>query len=153
MKKTSFFTLINVLQCDLKARDLHLKGFTKVRLDDNSMTFASKFYSSEFNALFKEGGLIQSFTLELDQYNLDYKGLRHQLEKIDVFIVREEISVVAAQFSLDITHSSDIERLSKLENAYRSPSVRSGDILLTGAGRSEERRVGKECRSRWSPYH
>src|SRR5256885_16131694 len=23
----------------------------------------------------------------------------------------------------------------------------------TVAGRSEERRVGKECRSRWSPYH
>src|SRR3712207_9231686 len=23
----------------------------------------------------------------------------------------------------------------------------------TTAGRSEERRVGKECRSRWSPYH
>src|SRR2546430_10751590 len=22
-----------------------------------------------------------------------------------------------------------------------------------GQGRSEERRVGKECRSRWSPYH
>ena len=22
-----------------------------------------------------------------------------------------------------------------------------------GNGRSEERRVGKECRSRWSPYH
>src|SRR2546430_14555592 len=37
-----------------------------------------------------------------------------------------------------------------------------GDILLRGqpisrlspeALRSEERRVGKECRSRWSPYH
>ena len=25
-------------------------------------------------------------------------------------------------------------------------------VWLT-AGRSEERRVGKECRSRWSPYH
>ena len=25
--------------------------------------------------------------------------------------------------------------------------------LVGGAGRSEERRVGKECRSRWSPYH
>src|SRR2546430_17588228 len=24
---------------------------------------------------------------------------------------------------------------------------------LYGMGRSEERRVGKECRSRWSPYH
>src|SRR3989441_2247195 len=33
-----------------------------------------------------------------------------------------------------------------------------GDVALTGEGwaattRSEERRVGKECRSRWSPYH
>ena len=33
-----------------------------------------------------------------------------------------------------------------------------GDVsLMVGAGfsknRSEERRVGKECRSRWSPYH
>src|SRR2546425_9555432 len=25
--------------------------------------------------------------------------------------------------------------------------------LKISAGRSEERRVGKECRSRWSPYH
>ena len=24
---------------------------------------------------------------------------------------------------------------------------------MLGADRSEERRVGKECRSRWSPYH
>ena len=27
------------------------------------------------------------------------------------------------------------------------------DILEEWFGRSEERRVGKECRSRWSPYH
>ena len=26
-------------------------------------------------------------------------------------------------------------------------------ISVTGSARSEERRVGKECRSRWSPYH
>ena len=28
-----------------------------------------------------------------------------------------------------------------------------GIFVLTQAFRSEERRVGKECRSRWSPYH
>src|SRR5256885_10996869 len=28
-------------------------------------------------------------------------------------------------------------------------SKRTGDLMA----RSEERRVGKECRSRWSPYH
>src|SRR2546427_10385387 len=27
------------------------------------------------------------------------------------------------------------------------------DGLLPASWRSEERRVGKECRSRWSPYH
>ena len=26
-------------------------------------------------------------------------------------------------------------------------------LAAMGYGRSEERRVGKECRSRWSPYH
>ena len=30
---------------------------------------------------------------------------------------------------------------------------RSGAASGTIAKRSEERRVGKECRSRWSPYH
>ena len=28
-----------------------------------------------------------------------------------------------------------------------------GDANSISASRSEERRVGKECRSRWSPYH
>ena len=39
---------------------------------------------------------------------------------------------------------------------WGTPGAR--DILLGGLAcavrsRSEERRVGKECRSRWSPYH
>ena len=42
--------------------------------------------------------------------------------------------------------------------AQRDPSLRIAvlekDFAGFGAsGRSEERRVGKECRSRWSPYH
>ena len=42
-----------------------------------------------------------------------------------------------------------------------NPTVEAEVILASGvigraavpSGRSEERRVGKECRSRWSPYH
>ena len=31
---------------------------------------------------------------------------------------------------------------------------KKNDVIADlGTGRSEERRVGKECRSRWSPYH
>ena len=33
------------------------------------------------------------------------------------------------------------------------PLRQSEGIEARGLGRSEERRVGKECRSRWSPYH
>ena len=32
-------------------------------------------------------------------------------------------------------------------------SVHGGDEEIPKDDRSEERRVGKECRSRWSPYH
>ena len=41
-------------------------------------------------------------------------------------------------------------------NAELVTMVNSGDYPLKdepGFARSEERRVGKECRSRWSPYH
>ena len=36
-----------------------------------------------------------------------------------------------------------------------SLTVNEGECvgLIGPNGRSEERRVGKECRSRWSPYH
>src|SRR6266540_1368969 len=35
----------------------------------------------------------------------------------------------------------------------RAVAVFLDRALNTPRGRSEERRVGKECRSRWSPYH
>jgi len=38
----------------------------------------------------------------------------------------------------------------------KTAGIRRGvvrDIEETTRARSEERRVGKECRSRWSPYH
>ena len=31
--------------------------------------------------------------------------------------------------------------------------MENGRLPLEARSRSEERRVGKECRSRWSPYH
>ena len=43
-----------------------------------------------------------------------------------------------------------------LENLVQNQHIESSDNLknvFNSAERSEERRVGKECRSRWSPYH
>ena len=52
-----------------------------------------------------------------------------------------------------VTATSGEEALEKFTQA----DVIILDIMLPGVSgiltRSEERRVGKECRSRWSPYH
>src|ERR1035441_3406075 len=40
-----------------------------------------------------------------------------------------------------------------VQPAHISDSLPSVFFSIIRVGRSEERRVGKECRSRWSPYH
>src|SRR5256886_6508813 len=46
--------------------------------------------------------------------------------------------------------SSPVTERCKMESWRESPEHAATD---GGLWRSEERRVGKECRSRWSPYH
>ena len=51
----------------------------------------------------------------------------------------------------DITSASIRESL--LLKTSTPNCVNSLNLPDCGLSRSEERRVGKECRSRWSPYH
>ena len=44
-----------------------------------------------------------------------------------------------------------IEEMEKVD--HDEDKVLNWDIKCSKEPRSEERRVGKECRSRWSPYH
>src|SRR5256885_14426575 len=56
---------------------------------------------------------------------------------------------------LDTTNGAQAWKLAPNSPAAQA-GVRSGDLLIAINNvpvRSEERRVGKECRSRWSPYH
>ena len=51
------------------------------------------------------------------------------------------------------------EKGNKKKHSFNDEKFLKGSILIVnknfgcGSSRSEERRVGKECRSRWSPYH
>src|SRR2546430_15700880 len=61
-------------------------------------------------------------------------------------------AILAGSFGIDA--ATGIWRCSLLPRrswAGRSDATRAG--ILRAADRSEERRVGEECRSRWSPYH
>ena len=56
---------------------------------------------------------------------------------------------------VDIIGIEEFEKVI-MPDLIENKDKKTGNIKLEGAIgvlRSEERRVGKECRSRWSPYH
>src|SRR5256885_13248771 len=93
--------------------------------------------------------------------------LRGQVRREKVFMRTAEHS--AAQ-NIDIhfeTWATDIDLHEKVAHTNRGQELKYDALLIATGGRpkpppwpgsadvdrSEERRVGKECRSRWSPYH
>ena len=57
-------------------------------------------------------------------------------------VVLDEKQKSIFYYGLEFSQSANYRYLAKLKTAQ-----------IIDAERSEERRVGKECRSRWSPYH
>ena len=47
----------------------------------------------------------------------------------------------------------DARLAAQLEASFAGTLVERLGMEVLALSRSEERRVGKECRSRWSPYH
>ena len=53
-----------------------------------------------------------------------------------------------------VTVEESFETMRQMYQAMRQADQEyDGSIVSASGMRSEERRVGKECRSRWSPYH
>src|SRR6267142_2795564 len=70
------------------------------------------------------------------------------------FSSRRRHTRLTCDWSSDVCSSDlalPVPRLSP--RVYLEFDYASGDKSPGGGVRSEERRVGKECRSRWSPYH
>src|SRR3712207_9484335 len=65
-----------------------------------------------------------------------------------VWADRASTPVVPAASRVTSSRPNATGRLRRTE-----PADRPGLVAVIAQGRSEERRVGKECRSRWSPYH
>src|SRR3712207_8714941 len=66
-------------------------------------------------------------------------------------ICREELSLKVPATPPDASPGQNVADLARTWS-HHFHQARSVSGLVTGV-RSEERRVGKECRSRWSPYH
>ena len=73
---------------------------------------------------------------------------KHEVIKERLRFVRERMK--AENVDIFVVFTDDYH-MSEYSGAYFADrEYLSG---FTGSARSEERRVGKECRSRWSPYH
>ena len=79
------------------------------------------------------------------QVTLKDTVIKHHAKKVRK-IYQEKIIVGFAGATADALNLS--ERLEQKLERYNGNLTRAAVEL-----RSEERRVGKECRSRWSPYH
>ena len=72
--------------------------------------------------------------------------------------LRTKVKPLVLDLPADAPVEEQIARLTELHAAYREDysayyARHANEDSPAMSGRSEERRVGKECRSRWSPYH
>ena len=93
-----------------------------------------------------QGFAKQNYTM-LDNLKLGYGGTASEMARLinDSGVLGDTMTVTA-----DNVNSVSFD---KMIEAIHTVQVEMGISGLTAEQRSEERRVGKECRSRWSPYH
>ena len=87
-----------------------------------------------------------------DSFTEDYRELVEYVQKdMNVSILNFYLGSNEYQAFLKYEElAKDVEDRSSKFNIEQQEKIDSFNELLL---RSEERRVGKECRSRWSPYH
>ena len=92
---------------------------------------------TEGKIFYNERNIFEDYT----QYKAVLGYLPQHFELDHVFTVKEYLNYISAY-----------KGLSKKQTKRRTAEA-LGALRLWEVRRSEERRVGKECRSRWSPYH
>ena len=93
----------------------------------------------------------------------DYIYVGYNCKHYDNYILKGILNHYTPEQIKDINDWIIVERKNGWEYPFDDPYIKlppTTDLMLDMLGislkeceRSEERRVGKECRSRWSPYH
>ena len=73
--------------------------------------------------------------------------------KKQLFLSLTAVAVLSCSEKKDAAAKADTKQENRVEYIYKDADRDVPVVITTPAERSEERRVGKECRSRWSPYH
>ena len=94
-------------------------------------------------------GIVKSLLVQKDRFKLNelvlYDNNAERQEAVGV-IVRHVVEMFDPELKLTLTTDPEV---AMTDADFIFAQMRVGLYAM----RSEERRVGKECRSRWSPYH
>ena len=82
------------------------------------------------------------------------KKLREELNHLkDVERPRASQAIGEARDKGDLSENAEYDAAKEAQGMLEMKISKMEETLANARVRSEERRVGKECRSRWSPYH
>jgi len=91
-------------------------------------------------------GIAQVFAMYNFQVNLI--DINSELLDKAILTISNNLDRMIKKETIDLSKkNSTLDNITKIVNHNKIPE--DVDLVI----RSEERRVGKECRSRWSPYH
>src|SRR5256885_7537228 len=102
----------------------------------------------------KSGELVSFFFFQAEDGIRDYKVTGVQTCALPIYVVFKPFGTIVT-FVPRVTEEGDIllTVTPEVSQADFTSPVEGIPSFRTRRARSEERRVGKECRSRWSPYH
>ena len=109
----------------------------------------SDFHKKHFNLMFIFFFFKQKTAYEI--LTCDWSSDVCSSDLIDGLLTRQLLHMVDSRGNTALHFAKD----GKVVQLLLGWEINKGDLscIANKNGRSEERRVGKECRSRWSPYH
>src|SRR2546430_15903277 len=97
------------------------------------------------------------WSLALRRRQADLNAREQALTRALAELVREGraqiMGAIRQELLSGIREEEHFHKLRDYLRAFEEPGIEVLDYEEAAQMRSEERRVGKECRSRWSPYH
>ena len=107
-----------------------------------SASEAEQYYINLITELLKSNKILQEIGVFYEPYAFD-----KNIEKYSLYMHQKNKS----ESSKDEVGIDLVKDYFKEE--WYTQAIKAGKKYVSKRSRSEERRVGKECRSRWSPYH
>ena len=142
----------------LAFRDIYTFGLTFRAENSNTTRHANEFWMIEPEMAFCDLEGEMNVAEDMVKYIINYL-LEEAPEEMQFFgsfvdkgLLGRLDNIVSSDFAR-ITYTEAVDILKRSGRSFKYPVEWGVDLQTEHRSRSEERRVGKECRSRWSPYH